>query len=122
MLVAIIWWICVISFIYIGIARAIFHFCAKKDLFDEIDCWLKGDFPITTFLVSAFWIFAIPLLLISSGILWIGEEITTSYQAIYEIERERVHEKVREVDNAMLELEKKVEDREKKKSKEDLHK
>lgn len=121
MLIAIIWWICVILFIYIGIARAIFHFCAKKDLFNEVDCYLEG-FPTTTFLVSAFWIFAIPLLLISTGILWIADEVAISYQAICEAERERVHEKVRKVDNAMLELEKKVEDREKKKTKEDLHK
>lgn len=122
MLVAIIWWICVILFIYIGIARAIFHFCAKKDLFNEVNCYLEGSFPTTTFLVSAFWIFAIPLLLISTGILWIADEVAISYQAICEAERERVHEKVRKVDNAMLELEKKVEDREKKKTKEDLHK
>lgn len=89
MSVAIILGLCFILFIYFGIAHAIFKFCAKNDFFEEIECWLRGEFPTKTFLVSVFWIIAIPLMLIAAGIGWVIEEIIIDYQVMMELGRQR---------------------------------
>lgn len=90
---AIILLICVGLFIYIFIAKSIFVFCAKNDVFDEINCWLRGEFPTLTFFASALWIIAIPFLLICALIGWIIEEITISYQAYLEVGEELKRQK-----------------------------
>lgn len=90
---AIIWFVVVGLIIYLFIARYIFIFCAKSDVFEEIDCWLRGEFPTLTFFASALWIIAIPFLLICALIGWIIEEITISYQAYLEVGEELKRQK-----------------------------
>lgn len=92
---AIIWFVVVGLIIYLFIARYIFIFCAKNDVFEEINCWLRGEFPTLTFFCSVFWVIAIPILLICALIGWIIEEITTSYQAYLEVGKELKKQKER---------------------------
>lgn len=90
---AIIWFVVVGLIIYLFIARHIFIFCAKNDVFEEIDCWLRGGFPTLTFFVSALWIIAIPFLLICALIGWIVQEIEISYLAYLDVGRELKRQK-----------------------------
>lgn len=94
---AIIWFVVVISIIYIFIAKFIFTFCAKIDLFEETNCRINNKFPTITFFVSMFWIIAVPILLVFYLFLaiieWISIETTTSYQAILEVENQKRKDK-----------------------------
>lgn len=73
--------ICLII-VYLLISKAIFTYCAKRDVFNEIDCWLRGDFPSITFFVSLFWLVAIPVMAVVKLISWGIDEVVINYQAI----------------------------------------
>lgn len=72
--------------VYLLISKAIFTYCAKRDTFNEIDCWLRGDFPTITFFVSLFWLVAIPVIAIVKLISWGKDEVAINYQAILSAE------------------------------------
>lgn len=80
--------ICLII-IYLLISKTIFTYCAKRDIFNEIDCWLKGGFPSITFFVSLFWLVAIPVIAIVKLISWGIDEIVINYQAILSVEEHK---------------------------------
>lgn len=76
------------TILYLIIARWFFHSFAKKDFFNEFRCISYFDFPTRTFIASIFWVITLPILLIALLVSVIAEEISTSYCAIAQVNKE----------------------------------